>query len=382
MLAASGYNTSAPNRMLEMDGMKFGLFFQFQVPRPWHARKEYEVFRNAIDQAALAEQVGFDYTWVAEHHFLEEVSHAGASDLLLAAMAEHTSTMRLGLGVVLMSSPLNHPLRVAERVATLDVLSNGRVEFGTGRSSTPYQLTPFGIDFSETRAMWEEALEIIPKMWMQETFEHQGRYYTIPPRNVIPKPLQQPHPPLWLACIQPETATLAGRKGLGALLMTFMGPEPVAERVDLYRKALENAEPVGAEVNDRLALFAFAFCGERDAETRELAGPEALWYRETLGEIFSREWERHDTVPDSYQYHARVHSRGEQARRGDYNSYIDSGAFCMGDPDACIRIIERYAALKPEQFVMIMQAGNLPHEKIMESIRLFGKHVLPEFKRR
>ena len=356
--------------------MKFGQLHLFEHPR---GRTENEIIEEQMDIVVKAEEFDFDSVWLAEHHF-REYGYCSTPAVMLAAVAARTKRIRLGTGVVVL--PLNHPVRVAEDYAMLDHLSNGRLDLGVGRGYQPHEFQGFHVDQSRSRDMFRESVEIIQKAWTEDTFSYDGEFYQCEELSVRPKPLQQPHPPLWLACIQPETATLAGQKGLGALLMTFMGPEPVAERVDLYRKALQNAEPVGAEVNDRLALFAFAFCGERDAETRELAGPEALWYRETLGEIFSREWERHDTVPDSYQYHARVHSRGEQARRGDYNSYIDSGAFCMGDPDACIRIIERYAALKPEQFVMIMQVGNLPHEKIMESIRLFGKHVLPEFKRR
>ncbi len=362
--------------------MQFGLFYQLHVPRPWHSRSEYEVFRQAIDQVVQAEQEGFEYTWLAEHHFLEEVSHSSAPDLLMAAMAERTSTMRLGHGVVLVPSPLNHPLRVAERVATLDILSGGRVEFGTGRSSTSYQLTPFGISLDDTRAMWEEAIRIIPKMWTQDSFEHKGPYFDIPRRNVIPKPLQKPHPPMWAACLQPETARLAGERGLGALFMTTSGPDRLPEQVEVYRKAAERAEPVGAEVNKRVAFVAYSFCAENNEEARALGGPEALWYRETIQGIFNKAWDQTEVVPDSYKYHAQLNERRMAAGRADYNQYIDNGTFCMGDPDACIRTIERYAAAEPDQINLIVQLGKLPNEKIMESIKLFGKHVLPEFKRR
>jgi len=362
--------------------MKFGLFYQLQVPRPWHARSEYEVYRQAIDQVAFAEQEGFESAWVAEHHFLEEVSHAAASDMILAAMAEHTSTMRLGYGVALMSSPLNHPLRVAERVATLDILSNGRVELGTGRSTTSYQLSPFGIDLADTRGMWEESIEIIPRMWTEERFEHKGPYFNIPPRNVLPKPLQKPHPPMWVACTQPETATVAGEKGLGGLFMSSSGPARTKERIDLYRDALKTAKPVGAEVNSKVGIFIFSFCASDDAAARSIGGPEALWYRQSLAAIFNQEWDRLASVPDSYKYHAGSRTRFDADNAADYNKLIDSGTFCMGDPDACIKTLEEYAALDPDEVVLIMQAGRIPHDKIMESIRLFGREIIPEFKRR
>ena len=362
--------------------MKFGLFYQLQVPKPWHDRSDYDIYRNAIDQVVQAEQSGFDYVWLAEHHFLEEVSHSPAPDLIMAAMAERTSTIRLGHGVVLLPSPLNHPLRVAERVATLDVLSNGRIELGTGRSSTPYQLTPFGIDPEDSRAMWEEAVRIIPRMWTEEVFEHHGRFFDIPQRNVIPKPLQQPHPPLWVACTQNDTVEMAGRMGLGTLFQTSRGPDVLGEGIRIYREALKEAKPVGLQLNDSVAVFAFGFCGERDAEARALAGPEALWYRETIGAIFNKAWETEASVPDSYKYYARIRDSAQAVRNVDYNPLVDNGTFCMGDPDSCIRTMEKYAALEPQQIVIIMQVGKLPHDKIMESIRLFGKYVLPEFKRR
>ncbi len=362
--------------------MKFGLFYQLQIPRPWHARSEYDTYRQAIDQVAFAEQEGFESTWVAEHHFLEEVSHAAASDMILTAMAEHTSIMRLGYGVVLMSSPINHPLRVAERVATLDILSNGRVEFGTGRSTTSYQLSPFGVDLADTRGMWEESIQIIPKMWTEDSFEHKGPYFDIPARNVIPKPLQDPHPPMWVACTQPDTATIAGQKGLGGLFMSSSGPSRTKERIDLYREGMRNPEPVTTEVNNRVGIFIFSFCAAKDAEARALGGPEALWYRQTLGSIFNQEWDRVSNVPDSYKYHLGLRQSLNAANVANPETLIDDGTFCMGDPDACIKTIEKYAAFEPDEIVLIMQAGKLPHDKIMESIRLFGRDVIPEFKRR
>ena len=193
--------------------MQIGMFYQIQVPKPWTVDSDHQKYWELLEQVSYAEEQGFTSVWMADHQFRSEWSHSSAPDVTLAALSQRTSRMRLGHGVVLL--PVNHPVRVAESVATLDVMSNGRAELGTGRSGTPYQLTPFGTDISDTRAMWEEAISIIPRMWTEQVFSHDGVYYHIPPREVIPKPVQQPHPPIWVACTQMDTFRLAGERGIG-----------------------------------------------------------------------------------------------------------------------------------------------------------------------
>ena len=207
--------------------MKFGMLYELQIPKPWHPKSEYNVFWEALEQIVLAEEMGFEYAWLVEHHFLTEFAHSCAPEVFLGALSQRTSRMRLGHGVVLL--PVNHPVRVAEYVATLDVLSNGRVELGTGRSGTPYQLSPFGLDINDTRGMWDEALSIIPRMWTEEVFSHDGKYYHIPPREVIPKPVQVPHPPLWVACTQTETFRLAGGAWPGGAVLHHWEPRRAGE---------------------------------------------------------------------------------------------------------------------------------------------------------
>ena len=208
--------------------MKFGLLYELEMPKPWDPKKEREIFHEALEQIVLAEEMGFEYVWMVEHHFLTEFAHSSAPEVFLGALTQRTSKMRLGHGVVLL--PVNHPIRVAEYVATLDIMSNGRVEFGTGRSGTPYQLTPFGTELKDTRPMWEEALDIIPRMWTEEVFSHQGTYYNIAPREIIPKPVQDPHPPIWVAASQVETFKMAGEKGIGALCFTLGEPGALGQR--------------------------------------------------------------------------------------------------------------------------------------------------------
>src|SRR5881394_895710 len=176
--------------------MKIGMFYEHQLPRPWSEDSEAKLIRDALEQCALADELGIDYIWEVEHHFLEEYSHSSAPEVFLAAVSQRTTRIRLGHGIVQMPPPFNHPARVAERIATLDLVSGGRVDFGTGETSSEMELGGFGVDKAAKRAMWEEAVAEITRMMVEEPYAgHEGRYLSMPPRNVVPKPMQQPHPP-------------------------------------------------------------------------------------------------------------------------------------------------------------------------------------------
>jgi alkanesulfonate monooxygenase SsuD/methylene tetrahydromethanopterin reductase-like flavin-dependent oxidoreductase (luciferase family) len=319
-----------------------------------------------------------------EHHFLPEFAHSGAPEVWLGYLASRTSTIRLGHGVVLLEGKINHPIRVAERIATLDIMSNGRVEFGTGRSAHPWQIEPFGCELAETRDEWAEAIDIIPKMWASDWFSHKGKFWNIPERNILPKPVQKPHPPLWVACAQPDTFELAGRKGVGALCFTLAQPGQMKERIDRYRNAIATApEQAGMFKNNQVGAFTVVYCDDENQRARDLGGPNALWYYETLRNIYDPVWMQRklEDVPPSYRWHAQlVRSDDRVGNKGwDYNQLIDNGSMCVGDPDHCIRTIEKYEVAGADQLLCFMQVGRIPHEKVMNSIRLFGKHVIPYF---
>src|SRR5213594_4461526 len=190
--------------------LKFGLIYELQQQKPWVENQEHKTYHDALDQIELADKVGFDYVWEVEHHFLVEYSHSSAPEVFLAAASQRTKNIRIGQGVALLPNPFNHPIRVAERAAALDIVSDGRLELGTGRSITEQELGGFGIDPADSRPMWEEAIQMIPKMWQTEEFAWEGDYFVVPPRNVLPKPVQKPHPPLWMACTQPDSFRIAG----------------------------------------------------------------------------------------------------------------------------------------------------------------------------
>ncbi|HZU80369.1 MAG TPA: LLM class flavin-dependent oxidoreductase, partial [Acidimicrobiales bacterium] len=203
--------------------MRFGIFYEHQLPRPWEDGAERKLLRDALEQVELADRLGFDCVWEVEHHFLEEYSHSSAPEVFLAAASQRTSRIRLGHGIVQLPVGFNHPARVAERIATLDLVSDGRVEFGTGESSSEIELGGFGVARATKRAQWEEALDVVTRLFVEEPFAgHEGEFVSMPPRNLVPKPMQRPHPPLWVACSRRDTIHLAATKGIGALSFSFV----------------------------------------------------------------------------------------------------------------------------------------------------------------
>lgn len=356
--------------------MRFGLLYEIHVPKLWHVHSEYDAYQQVVEQVQLAEAVGFDSCWTVEHHFLSEYSHCSAPEVLYGYLAAKTNRIRLGHGVVLLPFPYNHPIRVAERIATLDLLSNGRVEFGTGRSGTLIELEGFGIPLEETRARWEEALDMIPKMWMQDPFSYQGTYFQIPARTVIPKPLQKPHPPIWMAATSSESHEVAGRKGLGLLsLTTLLTPEDIASRIQRYRNALPDAQPVGATPNTRVAVSQVVHCAPTKPTARANAEASVMWFHEQVF-AFTRPFLRED-IPSSYKY-----LQGFQrvdTRRITFDHLHDQHMIIVGDPERCVQSLAPYYEAGVDLVLCLMQLHTIPHEQVMASIRLFGEHVIPYF---
>src|SRR5947209_13904894 len=165
--------------------MKFGIFYEHQLPRPWAFDSEHRLLQESLEQIELADRLGYDYAWEVEHHFLEEYSHSSAPEVFLAAASQRTKRIRLGHGVVQLTT--NHPARVAERVSTLDLMSHGRVELGMGESATTTELHPFGRRFRDKRSVWEDAVRALMPMFGAEPVEYHGPYFDFPLRNVLPK---------------------------------------------------------------------------------------------------------------------------------------------------------------------------------------------------
>ena len=334
-----------------------------------------------MEQAVYAEAVGFDTYWQTEHHFFPEIGHSSSPEMFLAALAGRTSTIRLGLAVVVL--PVNHPYRVVEYVSTLDILSNGRVEFGTGRGSSGYHVEAFGLSADESREVWEESIRVISSMFVDDPFPGwNGKYFkNLAKRDMVPKPVQRPHPPMWLAASQNSTFALAGKMGIGAMGFSPANPAELAEAVKSYREAASQCEPVGGNVNNRIAAFAICNVDQSYAAGRDRACAAARWYfgqNDTPVQKVrygSHEGRYHADVPDVRP------TRIEEAILARSNDQlIEDGIVVGGDPDSVSRGIEGRLKLGIDEMMLMMQAGQTTHDEIMRSLDLLGNKVLPRFK--
>jgi alkanesulfonate monooxygenase SsuD/methylene tetrahydromethanopterin reductase-like flavin-dependent oxidoreductase (luciferase family) len=363
--------------------LKFGIIYELQMQKPWDENEEFNTYHEALDQIELADKVGFDYIWEVEHHFLTEYSHSSAPEVFLGAVSQRTKNIRIGHGVALLPGPFNHPIRVAERAAALDIVSRGRLELGTGRSITEQELGGFSIDPADSRPMWEEAIQMIPKMWTQETFSWEGDYFSVPPRNVIPKPVQKPHPPMWMACTQPESFRIAGSKGLGALSFGFIAPGVLEASLSVYRTAVGDAVPVGAFINNQFAATTFGCVAPTDEEALENGRPAAEFFQDSLGVLFVP-WAKKENVPASYQYYTTMAQMVEEQLKhrtgNEFQETWESGAVCIGSPERVRVVVEKYAEAGVDQLILMVQAGRISHESCMQTIRLMGEEIIPAFK--
>jgi alkanesulfonate monooxygenase SsuD/methylene tetrahydromethanopterin reductase-like flavin-dependent oxidoreductase (luciferase family) len=372
--------------------MRFGIFYEHQLPRPWEEGAEERILTDALEQVEIADRIGIDHVWEVEHHFLEEYSHSSAPEVFLAAVSQRTRRIRLGHGIVQLPPGFNHPARVAERIATLDLLSGGRVDFGTGESSSQMELGGFGVEREQKRAQWAEALDVVTRMMVEEPFAgHRGRFLSVPPRNVVPKPKQKPHPPLWVACSRRDTILLAARCGIGALSFSFVEPEEARRWVDDYHAILASDEcvPAGFAVNPNVAVVLPFMChhDEATAIERGIDGAHFFGYSLAHYYVFGDHRPAATNVWEEFQ--------ANRTRRGFTREIVSAEAAplgmkllerglgslrgAIGTPGQVRDLLERYRAAGVDQVILISQAGRNRHEHICESLELFGQEVLPHF---
>lgn len=351
--------------------MKFGIFYEHQLPRPWKEGDELKLFQDALDQVELADKLGIDHAWEVEHHFLEEYSHSSAPEVFLAACSQRTKNIRLGHGINLMPPPYNHPARVAERIATLDLVSNGRVEWGTGESSALAELGGFNIPVDEKRPMWREAVEQCANMMAMDPYPgFEGKYFSMPCRNIVPKPVQRPHPPLWVACSNRETIKLAARLGIGALTFAFVDAAEAKQWVDdYYRIFKEECVPLGHAVNPNVAMVT-GFSVHKDEEEAKRRGMDGFrFFGYGLGHhyIFGEHKPGRTNIWKAFE-EARPHLPEEGGNRG------------IGTPDQMRAHLKTFEEAGVDQVTFIQQGGRNRHEHICEAMELFASDVMPEFK--
>jgi alkanesulfonate monooxygenase SsuD/methylene tetrahydromethanopterin reductase-like flavin-dependent oxidoreductase (luciferase family) len=374
--------------------MKFGIFYEHQLPRPWEEGDEQQLIQDALDQIELADKLGIEYAWEVEHHFLEEYSHSSAPEVFLAAASQRTRNIRLGHGIVQTPPLFNHPARVAERIAMLDLVSNGRAEFGTGESSSEAELGGFLIDPALKREMWKEGLEVAVRCMTEAPFTGvDGKFVKMPPRNVVPKPVQKPHPPIWVACSRRDTILLAAEKGIGALTFAFIDPEEATHWVgDYYRTLEEKGTPIGKAVNPNVACVTpmMVHASEDEAIRRGVEGSNFFGYSLAHFYVFGEHkpgitnvWQEYQDRRDEMGFSVDA-AAVEQERLGAKIAQGDNTGLrgATGTPEQVRDFLRRYEECGVDQVIFIMQAGKNRHEHIMEALELFGREVLPEFKER
>lgn len=356
--------------------MEFGVIYELSVPRPWDHESERKVYMNALEQVRLADELGFSCVWAVEHHFLEEYSHNSAPELFLTACAMTTKNIRVGHGIVTCVPQINNPIRIAERAAVLDILSGGRLEFGTGRSSTWTELGGFGANPDETKRTWDEFLHIIPQMWMQERFAYEGEYFSMPERAVLPKPYQKPHPPLWVAVTSPGTETDAAERGIGALGVSFTTFAAQEKRVQEYRRRIQSCTPAGGAVNNRLGTANFLYCHEDSATGVDTGGKIISTFQQLSGHpVMAKE----SFPTKGYQAEGLLAVLRRAADSPTKPGEPPEG-IAVGNPDQVIRELKKWEATGIDMVNFMLNANEVvPQEQVLESLRVFSRYVMPAF---
>jgi alkanesulfonate monooxygenase SsuD/methylene tetrahydromethanopterin reductase-like flavin-dependent oxidoreductase (luciferase family) len=353
--------------------MKFGIFYEHQIPRPWSEGDELRVYQEALDQVELADRLGIDYAWEVEHHFLEEYSHSSAPEVFLAACSQRTKRIRLGHGIVLMPPKYNHPARVAERIAALDLVSRGRVEFGTGESSAILELGGFGVHPDEKRAMWTETIEQTLNMMVMNPYPgFEGKYFSMPCRNVVPKPVQKPHPPVWVACSNRETIKLAARLGIGALTFAFVDPAEAKHWVDDYYRIFKaECVPIGHAVNPNICMVS-GFSVHQDSAEARRRGEDGFRF-------FGYALAHHYIFGEHKPGRTDIWANFERARAALPPAGANRG---IGSPEELRQHLREFEDAGVDQVAFLQQGGRNEHRHICEALNLFAAEVMPEFKAR
>jgi alkanesulfonate monooxygenase SsuD/methylene tetrahydromethanopterin reductase-like flavin-dependent oxidoreductase (luciferase family) len=387
------------------------LFSELQKARAdWRGDHEQAVFEEALEQVRLADELGYGCWWTVEHHGAPEFSYSSAPELVVTALAQHTSRIRFGHSGILAPFSINHPMRVAERAAAMDRLSGGRLELGLARSGGT-EWTTFGVDPETSRAQLEQAMKMIPRMWTESAFSWKSDLIEIPERDVVPKPLQDPHPPLWQTCTSPESFELAGRMGVGALATTLLSPlETLSQLLDFHQRGLDQCdEPAGRFRNPHRAVFTFMHVVEsREAAIASRAAEQALWFVNAAPRVFQvprSVWIdaiRGDFASNDPAATAALAAPETAARDDDLDDPVPvirllnrqragmeldpvevfeavepMESVVIGDPDACLAKARGYAAIGVDRLMALMAFGALPQERVLSSIQLAGEHLLP-----
>jgi alkanesulfonate monooxygenase SsuD/methylene tetrahydromethanopterin reductase-like flavin-dependent oxidoreductase (luciferase family) len=355
--------------------MKFSLFVEIQIADP-SPEVEAQTYRDCVAQAVFADELGYRGVWAVEHHGLFEYSHSSAPEVFLAFVAAKTTRLRLGHGITLLPHRYNHPIRVAERVAALDILSEGRVEWGTGKSASLTEQAAFESDIPALHDQWLEALSMIPRIWSDPVFSHKGRFFEIPPTQIVPKPLQKPHPPMHMACSSPASAALAGELGLGALNFAFGTDTYLRAKVRAYRDAVALARPQGRGVTQNFACTPAALVLEDDRKAATYGFRGSRFFAQSMAQYFSAHERPLGRLNVARDFLRQDRLEEVMALR---NAPSSEPSTIIGDPVCARETVDRFVQIGVDELLLVFQMGTVPHELIMESLRVFAEKVMPHY---
>jgi len=356
--------------------MEFGLFIGGWVPDYLDGRDDAAEHERLIDETRIAiagDRSNWKYVWVTEHHFLAEYSHISANEIVMPHILAKTERIRVASGIINVTPPVNHPARIAERVAMLDHLSGGRFDFGTGRGSSSTEQGGFGItDPDITKEMFDEVMPEFRKMWGQDSYSFDGRFFSMPERNVLPKPYVKPHPPMWVAAGNPDTFGKAAKLGLGVICFTGGSPEKMKPLVDLYKETIKDADPVGDFVNDNVAITTSFMCLEDGDAARDWMTRSRNGRQQSLVFKYLDTFPKPPGVPD---WPVEIPDPTlEQLAAG-----AEKGTSIVGTPDECAEILQKWQGIGVDQLIMGPTGSTYPYDVVEEAVELFGNKVIPQF---
>lgn len=369
--------------------MKLDLLYEIQpIPELWaqpfpggQRRSEQQAYDQMFEQVRLADNLGFQTAWFVEHHLREHMSACPAPEAVLGGLALATRNLRLGFGVTLMPPGFGHPIRVAEKVATVDIMSHGRVEWGTGRSTAREQYW-FGVPTDERSTdEWREAVEFVVAAWEQETISWDSELIKVDGRRQGPRPHQDPHPPAWMAGVSPSSAELAGRSGMGLLAFSHMASiESTAKTIAAFRQAhAECATPLTRTRNDRAGAFTLVHCTDDMDEAEEYG----IWASAEYYFKHATEWFISNVpyMPEARQQAMKETLETLQAGF-DIRAAAAEGRLVIGTPDQCLETMLKLADAGVDQLICHVEFGSLPQDRILRGIELLGTKVIPELEKR
>jgi alkanesulfonate monooxygenase SsuD/methylene tetrahydromethanopterin reductase-like flavin-dependent oxidoreductase (luciferase family) len=348
--------------------MQFDLFYEVASP-PQLGKTEAQTYDDVLAEIALADMLGFRRAWLVEHHFMRGYSHASKPELLLAALSQRTRNIRLGHAVIPL--PLHHPVHIAERIATLDVLTGGRVEIGIGRGVSPLEYSVFGTPIADSRTLVEESLAILRKSFRPGPVSYHGRHFHLDALDLVPRVVQRPHPPLWTAAVSPETFPWAAARNLGVLAGPFKPWFMVKEDLRTYRDAWRGP---GAP---RTGMTLGVLCLTDRKRAHAIAEPAFKWF---YGELLRTTLPLLEKLYPSYE---QIHELGrfrQLMKLGiDFGLADFAGLTVVGNPDDCIGKLQKYAASGVSNILCAFGGGAVDSSIVRESMTLFAREVIPAF---